>query len=69
MRYRTEKGLQICEEGTVVIEGVRHYVRAGYVYCDPALNHRAWNVTEAVSTCEVCKLQIEAGTGQLELFA
>jgi len=40
--------------GNVVILGVIHRVKASYVACDPSLNCRAWNVTEAVTVCPLC---------------
>jgi hypothetical protein len=68
MKYKMVAGRRICEEGSVVIDGMRHYVKCGYVYCALQLNHMAWNVTEAQEICATCRELIEADTGQLELF-
>ena len=38
----------------VSIEGVLHLVQNKFVKCTPALNHSAWNVTEAKTYCPIC---------------
>lgn len=54
-RFRTDdQGRNVWVEGHVVIEGVEHYVLDGYIKCNPALNHKAWDVTEEVSQCPEC---------------
>lgn len=54
MQYRQVEGRNVCNNGEVIIDGVRHVVRNGYVKCSPALNSRAWNVTKQISTCPLC---------------
>lgn len=54
MQYRVEDGRNICQEGPVIIEGIQHYVKNGYVKCDPGLNSRSWGSTEKENTCSKC---------------
>jgi len=53
------------QSGNVVIDSVIHRVAARFVVCNPALNHRAWSVTEPVSACPIC---FPVTFGQLSLF-
>jgi hypothetical protein len=68
MQYKIKNGQQVAEEGSVVIDGVYHYVKAGYVYCNPSLNERSWNTTEPESICQECKAFINPELKQLTLF-
>lgn len=52
--FETVDGCNVWLEGHVVIEGVGHYVRNGYVSCNSSLNSRAWGVTEMKSRCAKC---------------
>lgn len=49
-----KNGLPVCEEGPVIIEGVEHYVKGGFVACSSSLNHKAWNTTKKEQTCGKC---------------
>jgi len=40
--------------GNVVIECIIHRIKNKYVVCNHSLNHRAWNVTEAIGVCPEC---------------
>ncbi len=66
MKYIIKKGLKIIDEGSVIIAGIKHYVISGFISCDEALNHRAWNITKEIGICEKCKFPIIPI--QLELF-
>jgi len=66
MIYEEKNGLKCCKEGWVLIEGIRHYIKDGFVICNPNLNSRAWNVTESEGTCLDCLSKIELK--QLKLF-
>ena len=68
MKYIEKDGYNICNEGTVIINHEKHYVKGGLVYCDSSLNKRSWNTTEERAVCEICRSQIMAGMKQLELF-
>lgn len=68
MLYKTSNGLKVCSEGWVIIEGVAHFIRAGYVVCDNGLNSRSWNTTEQTSTCEKCKAKFTPKAEQQNLF-
>lgn len=54
MLYKENNGLPVCEEGPVIIEGVEHYVKGGFVSCDAGMNSRAWNTTKKESRCGKC---------------
>lgn len=70
MIYITKNGFRVAEQGNVIIEGVKHFVRNGFVACNNRLNHRSWNTTEENSTCKDC-LQVQrnlTNQKQLNLF-
>lgn len=68
LTYKVVDGRNVIESGFVVVEGVEHYVKGGFVACDPGLNRRAWNTTEKAATCDYCKrFKIERPV-QLKLF-
>jgi len=54
MIYDTRSGFRVCKEGNVIINGVEHFVKNGFVKCDNSLNRMAWNTTEKQSECPVC---------------
>lgn len=54
MQYKHVNGMNVCNNGEVVIDGIRHLVRNGYVKCDSSLNYRAWNTTKQQSICTSC---------------
>lgn len=54
MQYRQVEGRNVCNNGEVIIDGIRHVVRNGYVKCDSSLNSQAWNVTKQISVCPLC---------------
>lgn len=64
MEYRIVDGRNVCTNGEVVINHVRHIIRNGYVKCDVALNCNAWNVTSEHCMCPKCYTK----PIQLELF-
>lgn len=53
MQYKND-GRNVCDNGEVVINHVRHIVRAGFVKCSASLNCSAWNTTNEESVCEKC---------------
>ncbi len=66
MHYKIKEGMKVAEQGTVIIEGVEHYVTNGYVACNNSLNGSAWNVTEKEKECRKCaELKPK---GQLKIF-
>jgi hypothetical protein len=68
LTYKVVNGRNVIESGFVVVEGVEHYVKGGFVACDSRLNRRAWNTTAKVTTCNYCKrFKIERPV-QLKLF-
>lgn len=70
MIYTTRNGLNICHQGSVIIEEMEHFVLNGFVACNSSLNGQAWNTTKRVSECLRCK-EIKKGyypNVQLELF-
>ena len=54
--------------GWVIIDGVQHYIKHKFVFCNPSLNHKAWNVTPHLSNCEVCTRAFCEYGKQLNLF-
>lgn len=64
--------IRLIREGWIVIDGVKHFVIDAYVSCDRSLNQRAWNVTEAKSTCPTCSAnqvkRLPDIHGQLKMF-
>ena len=70
VEYKTKNGLNVCHKGWVVIDNVQHFIKDGYVVCNPSLNHSAWNITDPKSTCSECKelVDIEMEVKQLTLF-
>lgn len=42
------------ETRKAVIENVEHFVKDGYVACNPALNNKSWGTTEKISDCIEC---------------
>lgn len=58
MKYIIKNGLSICDEGFVIIESKKHFIRNGVVICNAALNHRSWNTTEEKKECLTCILKL-----------
>ena len=54
MLHIIKNGLPVCEEGPVIIEGVEHYVKGGFVSCSSSLSHKAWSITKKESRCGIC---------------
>lgn len=54
MKYKVENGLNVCQDGEVIIQNVRHRVANRFVYCNSSLNSSAWNTTEELSLCPKC---------------
>jgi hypothetical protein len=54
MIYEIKNGLRVCEEGSVVIDNVKHYIKKGFVICNPSLNGRSWNTTKEKEVCKEC---------------
>ncbi len=67
MIYERKNGYDVAKEGTVIIEGIQHYVRNSHVACNPALNSRSWNTTEKQSVCPICVKWISKNPIQLKL--
>lgn len=67
MHHIIKNGLPICEEGPVIIEGVEHYVKGGFVSCSSSLNHKAWNITKKEKQCAQCAALNQTGQLKLEL--
>lgn len=66
MIYQTKDEMRVAQEGFVIIEGVEHFVKGGFVACNRLLNHKAWNTTPKHKKCNHCA-QMNQG-GQLKLF-
>jgi len=66
MLHIIKNGLPVCEEGPVIIDGMEHYVKGGYVSCNSGLNNNAWNITKKEKECTECAALNQ--TGQLKLF-
>lgn len=66
MIYNTKDGMRVAQEGFVIIEGVEHFVKGGFVACNRFLNHKPWNTTRKERKCNQCA-EINRG-GQLKLF-
>jgi hypothetical protein len=64
MEYKTIDGRNVCNNGEVIINHVRHIVRNGWIKCDQSLNGSSWNTTEELSICSKCFSK----PIQLELF-
>lgn len=54
LEYESRNGLLVAISGPVVIEGVRHRVASGFVFCNRSINGWAWNVTAEVQICREC---------------
>ena len=65
--YTIKNGLKVCEEGAVIIEGVEHYVKGGFVTCNSTLSSKAWNTTLKEKERLKCALMKPRGN-QLKLF-
>lgn len=66
--YRKQGDYSVIEGGTIVIDSVFHLVTSGYVECSPSLNHKAWDVTQGSTYCELCYPRIKQANIQLSLF-
>lgn len=67
MKFKIKNGLNVCDEGTIIINGVKHYVKNGFVACDSSLNRMAWNVTEFKTVCPVCAKFINRDSKPIQL--
>ena len=64
MTYKSVNGYNVCHDGEVSINHIRHRISNGFVKCDSSLNRFAWNTTEETHVCPKCYHQ----PVQLELF-
>lgn len=54
MIYKIVNGRNVCQDGEVIIDHVRHKVSNGFVKCDNSLNGSAWNTTKETNVCPKC---------------
>jgi len=52
--FEIKNGLKVWVSGSVVIESVRHIVRAGFIKCNHVLNGKSWNTTKELYRCSEC---------------
>lgn len=52
--YKVKSGLRVIDSGPVIINGVKHRVKNGFVVCHSGLNSMAWNTTKQSSVCDKC---------------
>lgn len=57
MIYEIRNGLNVCKQGWIIIDHVRHFIKGGYVVCNASLNSKAWNITDPKNTCPICNLK------------
>jgi len=54
MEYKKVDGRDICNNGEIIINHIRHKVVNGFVKCDPSLNRLSWNTTNEEIICSKC---------------
>jgi len=54
MKYKNVDGRDVCNNGEVIIDHIRHKVLNGFVKCDNSLNRSSWNTTKETILCPKC---------------
>ena len=57
MQYKVVDGRNVCNNGEVIIDHVKHVVKNGFVKCNAGLNGSAWDTTKESSVCPKCYSQ------------
>lgn len=52
--YEQKNGYNVIVSGSVIIDNVKHRVKAGFVSCNAGLNHKAWDITKEKDVCLKC---------------